>query len=180
MLSSPSRQHQYLTGELFLRLKVLSGSIREDCEVYLSPFDVRLFKDDSAVVQPDLLVVCNRDILTEKTALVRRTWWSRLHQEATLPMTMCKLMLYQKAGSGNTGSLIHSGNRSWLLILKIRRKAGSTHMPTRCLPGVGRIEDPALWIGEVLAFSGCIMLILRLIVSLLKLEKLYVCSAKIC
>ena len=98
MLSSHSRQHQYLTGELFFEIKSFIRKHQEDCEVYLSPFDVRLFKDDSAVVQPDLLVVCNRDILTEKDCSGPPDWVVEITSKSnSFHDYVRKLMLYQKA-----------------------------------------------------------------------------------
>ena len=67
---APSRQHQRLLGELFYQVR---GSLEgKPCEAYLAPFDVRLPRGDEAddlidtVIQPDLLVVCDRDKLEER------------------------------------------------------------------------------------------------------------------
>ncbi|MDP9011555.1 MAG: Uma2 family endonuclease [Pseudomonadota bacterium] len=70
MSPAPSRQHQRLLGELFYQVR---GSLEgKPCEAYLAPFDVRLPRGDEAddlidtVVQPGLLVVCDRDKLDER------------------------------------------------------------------------------------------------------------------
>ena len=63
-LASPSDVHQKILGALHLKLgNYLLG---KKCEVYLSPFDVRIFEeqgdspeDVDTVLQPDLMVVCN-------------------------------------------------------------------------------------------------------------------------
>jgi Uma2 family endonuclease len=68
MQAAPSRQHQQIvtnfTGELYSFLK------GKPCEVYTSPFDVRLSaqKDDDEfqVVQPDISVVCDPKKLDDK------------------------------------------------------------------------------------------------------------------
>ena len=64
-LASPSDVHQEIVGELF-------GQLREylkdkPCKPYFAPFDVRLFErkgdapdDVDTVVQPDLMVVCDK------------------------------------------------------------------------------------------------------------------------
>ena len=65
-LASPSDVHQEVSGELFSQLHdFLKG---KPCKVYSAPFDVRLFdtaddrpEDSENVVQPDLMVVCNKD-----------------------------------------------------------------------------------------------------------------------
>ena len=63
LMSVPTEAHQWIGGELFVQLKdFLRG---KSCRVYYSPFDVRLNYDteDDIVVQPDILVVCDRSKL---------------------------------------------------------------------------------------------------------------------
>ena len=73
MSLSPNRKHQSVSGNLFLHL----GNYfkRKPCEVFVAPFDVKLYdrrksllKNGEAfsVVQPDLCVICDRDKLTEQ------------------------------------------------------------------------------------------------------------------
>ncbi|MCL1822683.1 MAG: Uma2 family endonuclease [Oscillospiraceae bacterium] len=62
MMSSPSRIHQEILGILHVRLfNFLEG---KPCRVFISPLDVRLNankeKSDNSIVQPDLLVVCDK------------------------------------------------------------------------------------------------------------------------
>ena len=65
MSPAPTRSHQKVVGRIYSRLEhFLRG---KTCEVYISPFDVRLnagTKDDT-VVQPDILVVCDKSKLDE-------------------------------------------------------------------------------------------------------------------
>jgi len=61
-MASPTVSHQALSGELLLQFgNFLRG---KPCRVFTAPLDVRLFpKDDLSdrtVVQPDLLVVCDK------------------------------------------------------------------------------------------------------------------------
>jgi len=65
MMASPSVVHQALLMELSLNFgNWLQG---KPCRVFAAPLDVRLFpkedKSDRTVVQPDLLVVCDKDKL---------------------------------------------------------------------------------------------------------------------
>jgi Uma2 family endonuclease len=71
MSPAPGRRHQEISGELFRQLaNHLKG---KQCKVYDAPFDVR-FSDQAdasdnyieTVVQPDILVVCDRTKLDEK------------------------------------------------------------------------------------------------------------------
>ena len=71
MTPSPSRQHQKIVLELGRQFaNFLKG---KTCEVNIAPFDVRLSekvtaKDDEVftVVQPDLVVVCNKSKLDDR------------------------------------------------------------------------------------------------------------------
>jgi len=60
MSPAPTSEHQLISGELYGQLyNYLKG---RPCRVFSAPFDVRLNfdGDDKTVVQPDILVVCDR------------------------------------------------------------------------------------------------------------------------
>ncbi len=71
MSPGPNRIHQKWLGELH---RQIANYLEESqCEVYIAPFDVRLqdlpdASDESTitVVQPDLMVVCDRDKLDDR------------------------------------------------------------------------------------------------------------------
>ncbi|GHV74509.1 hypothetical protein AGMMS49940_18110 [Spirochaetia bacterium] len=66
MMASPSVIHQQISGELSRQFS--NFLLGKPCEVFSAPLDVRLFprKDhtDDTVVQPDLLVVCDKTKLS--------------------------------------------------------------------------------------------------------------------
>jgi len=68
-MASPLNVHQDIMGEIFNQLKnFLKG---KNCKVYIAPFDVRLNadkpnKEDDTVLQPDVLVICDRSKLDPK------------------------------------------------------------------------------------------------------------------
>jgi Uma2 family endonuclease len=65
MSPAPSGAHQEIVGELHLQLgNFLRG---KPCKVFVSPFDVRLNADegDDTVVQPDIIVVCDKSKIIE-------------------------------------------------------------------------------------------------------------------
>ena len=70
MSPAPSRSHQRILGDL--HRQIANYLIGKTCEVYIAPFDVRLPKGDEndeqidTVVQPDLVVVCDREKLDER------------------------------------------------------------------------------------------------------------------
>ena len=67
-MEAPSEYHQQISGNLFFALRgYLTG---KTCKAYHAPFDVRLHIDGikDTVVQPDILVICDLDILDYKGA----------------------------------------------------------------------------------------------------------------
>lgn len=65
-MAAPGRVHQQLLGEIYYEIKSYIRRNRGACQVYLSPFDVFLDRDERTVVQPDLIVVCNQNMLDDK------------------------------------------------------------------------------------------------------------------
>ena len=64
-MSGPSTIHQTILGDIFSRFhNYLKG---KPCRVLPSPYDVRLFfeedESDDTVVQPDIIIVCDKDKL---------------------------------------------------------------------------------------------------------------------
>ncbi len=72
MMASPKVSHQELVGEIYFQLKqYLKG---KKCRVFISPLDVKLSgqkdnKKEFNVVQPDIMVVCDPDKITDKNIL---------------------------------------------------------------------------------------------------------------
>lgn len=99
MLSAPDRLHQYFVKGLVFEIESHIRKNKGKCHVYASPFDVRLFGDDSVIVQPDVLVVCNKDILTEKGCSRAPDWVIEIVSKSSSSHDYVrKLMQYQKAG----------------------------------------------------------------------------------
>ena len=65
MLAAPTWQHQSISGDLYRQIS--SYLVNNPCRVFASPFDLRLSetneKDEETtfVVQPDILVICNKE-----------------------------------------------------------------------------------------------------------------------
>jgi Uma2 family endonuclease len=69
LMSAPTFNHQSILGEIFRQLaSFLKG---KKCKALFAPFDVRLNHDtlDDTVVQPDVLVICDRSKLSDGKAL---------------------------------------------------------------------------------------------------------------
>jgi len=98
-MSAPAVIHQKILGELFILFRECTDAHEGECEVYLSPCDVRLDMDNKTMVQPDLLVICKEYDLGAK----RFEGAPDLALEILSPSTRSKDMLlklykYQNAG----------------------------------------------------------------------------------
>lgn len=65
-MSAPSTGHQRsLLRIVYAIVRFIEGRSGE-CEVFMAPVDVQLDCDDRTMVQPDILIVCDKDKITEK------------------------------------------------------------------------------------------------------------------
>ena len=68
LMAAPGTAHQRIVGALFYRMYPHFEG--KPCEVFLSPYDVRLFPQeedsDYIVLQPDISIVCNPDQIDER------------------------------------------------------------------------------------------------------------------
>lgn len=99
---APSRHHQELLGELFYQAR--TGLEGKPCRAYIAPFDVRLPRGKEAddltdtVVQPDLLVVCDREKLDERGMRGAPDWVVEVLSPATAAHDQTiKLAAYERA-----------------------------------------------------------------------------------
>ena len=60
-MASPSHEHQLISGELSYQLQDFVKKNRGKCRIFTAPFDVQLDGDSRTMVQPDLLVICDKD-----------------------------------------------------------------------------------------------------------------------
>lgn len=100
---APLRVHQKVLGEIFHQVRsALEG---KPCEVYIAPFDVRLPKaeeidnDVDTVVQPDLVVICDRAKLDDKGCRGAPDWVVEVLSPSTAGHDqILKRALYQRVG----------------------------------------------------------------------------------
>lgn len=104
MSPAPSRKHQALSREIeFQIIGFLKG---KPCQVYDAPFDVRLpaffnQEDDEVdtVVQPDIVVICNREKLDDKGCRGAPDWVIEILSPHTVQKDLkVKSALYERHG----------------------------------------------------------------------------------
>lgn len=64
-MAGPSQIHQSILLELSTLLNSYVKSRKGDCKVFPAPFDVKLSDHPLTIVQPDIMVVCDKDKLDE-------------------------------------------------------------------------------------------------------------------
>ena len=60
-MSSPSFVHQDILSEIFWQIKKFIDSKKGNCKPLMSALDVRLDCDDKTIVQPDILILCDKN-----------------------------------------------------------------------------------------------------------------------
>ncbi len=65
-MASPSEIHQTISTELTTILNIYIKSKKGSCKVFHAPFDVKLDDTPLTIVQPDLMIVCDKDKLDGK------------------------------------------------------------------------------------------------------------------
>lgn len=65
-MASPSQEHQTISTELTTILNTYIKTKKGSCRVFHAPFDVKLSDKPLTVVQPDLMIVCDKDKLDGK------------------------------------------------------------------------------------------------------------------
>ena len=64
--SSRTTTHQRISGFLSFEIERYVRDNKCECEVFIAPLDVKLFKKEETMVQPDVLVVCDPKKIGEK------------------------------------------------------------------------------------------------------------------
>ena len=59
--STPTMIHQKISLEISVRLHAFISKKKGACMVFSAPVDVQLDRDEKTMVQPDVLVVCDRE-----------------------------------------------------------------------------------------------------------------------
>lgn len=65
-ISAPSQEHQTISTELTTILNTYIKTKQGSCRVFHAPFDVKLNDDPLTIVQPDLMIICDKNKLDGK------------------------------------------------------------------------------------------------------------------
>lgn len=65
-MSSPTAAHQLIGGFIYSKMLDFAASKKETCLPLIAPFDVQLDCDNRTMVQPDVMIVCDRDKIIQR------------------------------------------------------------------------------------------------------------------
>ena len=62
-MEAPTKKHQVILQEILIQLTSQIRKNKGDCKVYMAPSDVQLDENNKTIVQPDLFILCNKDMI---------------------------------------------------------------------------------------------------------------------
>lgn len=99
MMSSPSKTHQEVIGEMYFLIKDYFKKKKGSCKVFQAPFAVYLFNDDKNYFEPDISVICDVSKLDEKGCHGAPDWIIEVVSPSSKSMDyVLKPYKYKKAG----------------------------------------------------------------------------------
>lgn len=98
-MASPTSIHQAIGGEVFTQLREYIKKKSGMCIPLYSPIDVQLDCDNKTMVQPDLVILCDRDKLRRKNIFGAPDFVMEILSRSTRKKdTVKKLQKYENAG----------------------------------------------------------------------------------
>lgn len=99
MMSSPSKTHQEVIGEIYFLIKDYFKKKKGGCKVFQAPFAVYLFNDEKNYFEPDISVICDISKLDEKGCHGAPDWIIEVVSPSSKSMDyVLKPYKYKKAG----------------------------------------------------------------------------------
>ena len=98
-MGAPSLGHQAVSAEVFSQIRDYIAKKKGKCRVFYAPVDVQLDCDDKTMVQPDILINCDRDKMIDKCIIGAPDFIVEILSESTRRKDMfLKLHKYEAAG----------------------------------------------------------------------------------
>ena len=64
-MQSPTSAHQNIIGELYFATRLFIKEKNGTCQPFMAPLDVQLDCDDKTMIQPDFMIICDREKVWE-------------------------------------------------------------------------------------------------------------------
>lgn len=98
-MSSPTGFHQLIAGQLHAMLLAWIRSRKGSCMPFISPIDVQLDSDDKTIIQPDVIVLCDKNKYTPARIIGAPDFVAEVLSPSTRSRDMfLKLNKYRSAG----------------------------------------------------------------------------------
>ena len=98
-MSAPSSPHQLVGGEVYRQISNFLRDKKGTCVPFMAPVDVQLDKDEKTMLQPDVLVVCDRTKITRRCVVGAPDFVMEVLSPSTMKKDIIiKLMKYWNAG----------------------------------------------------------------------------------
>lgn len=98
-MAAPTTGHQEVILRVSRQIADYIDSQKGKCRVWIAPVDVRLDRDDKTMVQPDVLIVCDKDKITRRCIMGAPDFVMEILSESTRSKDMyLKLRKYGAAG----------------------------------------------------------------------------------
>lgn len=100
MMASPTMTHQDVLGWLFVEIRQYVRNKGGRCKVFMAPFAVFLKNDNKNYVEPDIVVICDRDKLDDQGCHGAPDWAIEVVSPSSKTMDYYrKLEAYRTAGA---------------------------------------------------------------------------------
>lgn len=98
-MSAPDLGHQAVSAEIFSQIRDYIAGKKGRCKVFYAPVDVQLDCDDKTMVQPDILINCDKERMTGRCIMGAPDFVIEILSESTRRKDMfLKLHKYEAAG----------------------------------------------------------------------------------
>lgn len=68
-MASPTTFHQLIAGEIHRQISNFILDRNGNCTPFISPIDVQLDNDEKTMIQPDVIIICNRDQIVPRNIM---------------------------------------------------------------------------------------------------------------
>ena len=98
-MQSPTAAHQNIIGELYFAIRLFIKENNGMCQPFMAPLDVQLDCDDKTMVQPDFMIICDREKIREDRIYGAPDFVAEVLSPTTRKQdTDVKLLKYRNAG----------------------------------------------------------------------------------
>ena len=98
-MSAPSTIHQIISLNMSIQIKRFIDKNKGNCMVFIAPCDVQLDMDNKTMVQPDVMIICKKDMIVKKNIFGCPDFIVEVLSSSTKKKDMSlKLAKYENAG----------------------------------------------------------------------------------